>query len=406
VRYYEQAIELWRSLGDRQGLASSLAMMALRGATYYHSAAVWPMVSRAECVRDGEEALALTRQLGRRSAEALALILLGSGLGPRGDYTYALTCAQAALDIAGEIEHEGWRGFAHLLLGILAFDLLALPRALPHLEQALEILQKISHLFLLHTATAFLASASIAQQDFARAESLLKTGFNPDTPPRTAPQRLVWCAQAELELARGHPNRALEIVDQIITSAASVEQGGVIPRLWHSRALALIALDRAAEAETTLLAAQAAARAHGARPMLWRVCVTLAKLYKAEARRQQAEQECSEARAIVEELAAELQDTALRDHFLRCATAQIPNLPTHSPRRSAKQAFGGLTEREREVAAFIAQGKSNQALADELIVSERTIAKHVENIMSKLGFARRSQIAVWAVEKGLTKRST
>jgi non-specific serine/threonine protein kinase len=69
------------------------------------------------------------------------------------------------------------------------------------------------------------------------------------------------------------------------------------------------------------------------------------------------------------------------------------------------QAFGGLTEREREVAALIAQGKSNRALADELVVSERTIGTHVENILSKLGFTSRAQIAVWAVEKGLVKPS-
>ena len=74
-----------------------------------------------------------------------------------------------------------------------------------------------------------------------------------------------------------------------------------------------------------------------------------------------------------------------------------------SPRRAARQSFGGLTEREREVATLIAQGKSNRVLAEELVVSERTIAKHVENILSKLGFSSRAQIAAWAVEKGLTK---
>jgi non-specific serine/threonine protein kinase len=53
------------------------------------------------------------------------------------------------------------------------------------------------------------------------------------------------------------------------------------------------------------------------------------------------------------------------------------------------------------VAALVAQGKSNRALADRLVVSERTIEKHIENILSKLGFTSRAQIAAWAVEKGL-----
>jgi DNA-binding NarL/FixJ family response regulator len=57
------------------------------------------------------------------------------------------------------------------------------------------------------------------------------------------------------------------------------------------------------------------------------------------------------------------------------------------------------------VAVLIAQGKSSRAIADELIVSERTIEKHVEGIMSRLGFTSRVQIAAWVLEKGLLHRA-
>jgi DNA-binding NarL/FixJ family response regulator len=60
-----------------------------------------------------------------------------------------------------------------------------------------------------------------------------------------------------------------------------------------------------------------------------------------------------------------------------------------------------LTAREREVAGLIAQGKSNRAIAEALVLSERTIAKHIENILSKLGFASRAQVAVWAAARRL-----
>ena len=49
---------------------------------------------------------------------------------------------------------------------------------------------------------------------------------------------------------------------------------------------------------------------------------------------------------------------------------------------------------------LIAQGLSSRGLADTLLRSERTIAKHVENILAKLHFTSRAQIAAWAVEKG------
>ena len=405
IAYYEQAIKLWRVLDERQGLASSLATMGVRGTNYLNIAGVWVTASRAECVGDGEEALAIARQLGWRSAEALALIFLGIGLGPRGEYARALQCAQAGLDIATEIEHEPWMGFAHLLLGILALDMLGLPTARQHLERALELAKEITYLFLLRVVSGFLASVCVAQQDFTRAEAVLKPEFSFNAPPQTVAQRLIWYAQAELELARSHADTALEIIDQVMASAASGEHGGVILHVWHLRARALLALKRATEAETKLLEAQGVARTHGARPMLWRLCATLGKLYKTSGRREQAEGQFAEAGTIIEELATELTDETLRDTFLRCATGQMPRPLQLSPRRTAMQAFGGLTEREREVAALIAQGKSNRALADELVVSERTIGTHVENILSKLGFTSRAQIAVWAVEKGLVKPS-
>jgi len=62
--------------------------------------------------------------------------------------------------------------------------------------------------------------------------------------------------------------------------------------------------------------------------------------------------------------------------------------------------------REREVAALIAQGKINREIAEDLVVSERTVESHVSNIMFKLGVQSRRQIRAWAVEKGLVFPTT
>jgi len=74
-----------------------------------------------------------------------------------------------------------------------------------------------------------------------------------------------------------------------------------------------------------------------------------------------------------------------------------------SQRETEKKKYGGLTTREREVAAQIAQGKSNQAIAAELFLSLKTVEAHVTRILSKLGFTSRAQIAGWAVTKGLAE---
>ncbi len=65
-----------------------------------------------------------------------------------------------------------------------------------------------------------------------------------------------------------------------------------------------------------------------------------------------------------------------------------------------------LTRREREVAPLVAAGMSNRQIAEQLYVSERTVETHVQNILMKLGFGSRSQVAVWAVRQGLIEPST
>ncbi len=62
---------------------------------------------------------------------------------------------------------------------------------------------------------------------------------------------------------------------------------------------------------------------------------------------------------------------------------------------------GSLTPRELEIAALVARGRSNKAIADELVISPATVARHVANIMAKLGFRTRAQIAVWIADRGL-----
>jgi DNA-binding NarL/FixJ family response regulator len=61
-----------------------------------------------------------------------------------------------------------------------------------------------------------------------------------------------------------------------------------------------------------------------------------------------------------------------------------------------------LTRRELEVAAHVADGRSNKAIAEELVISPATVARHIANIMAKLGFRSRAQIAAWTVDRRST----
>jgi NarL family two-component system response regulator LiaR len=61
-----------------------------------------------------------------------------------------------------------------------------------------------------------------------------------------------------------------------------------------------------------------------------------------------------------------------------------------------------LTEREVQVLALVARGLSNQEIADQLFIGERTVRTHVSNILGKLHLANRTQAALYAQREGLT----
>jgi len=66
----------------------------------------------------------------------------------------------------------------------------------------------------------------------------------------------------------------------------------------------------------------------------------------------------------------------------------------------------GLSPREREVAALVAQGLSNRDIGERLFIAERTAEGHLEQIRNKLGFHSRAEVAAWAVTNGLIPGKT
>ena len=71
-------------------------------------------------------------------------------------------------------------------------------------------------------------------------------------------------------------------------------------------------------------------------------------------------------------------------------------------RAGSASVFAGLSEREREVLALIADGLSNTDIATRLAISEKTVRNHASNLFDKLGVWSRAQAIVFARDHGFT----
>lgn len=100
--------------------------------------------------------------------------------------------------------------------------------------------------------------------------------------------------------------------------------------------------------------------------------------------------------AEADEVAAAIRAAARNEVHLDAAVAR-----TLAMSMSVRRPVADLTSREREVLVLVAQGKSNQDIADALFISERTARTHVSHVIGKLGLESRVQAALWAVRNGL-----
>ena len=72
-------------------------------------------------------------------------------------------------------------------------------------------------------------------------------------------------------------------------------------------------------------------------------------------------------------------------------------------RATAQQTSSNLTDREHEVLTYLAEGANNSEIANSLVISPKTVARHRENIMRKLNLHSRAELVRYAIRKGIIK---
>ena len=98
------------------------------------------------------------------------------------------------------------------------------------------------------------------------------------------------------------------------------------------------------------------------------------------------------------------------DEVLRAVAAFLGDPALSAPEAPAERGvadslaadpLAGFTRREREILPLLARGLSNRQIATALAIGERTVEVHVANILGKLGYSTRMQVAAWATQHGL-----
>jgi DNA-binding NarL/FixJ family response regulator len=227
-----------------------------------------------------------------------------------------------------------------------------------------------------------LALLRLAQGRAATASASIRAALTAVTSDRLGRARLC-AAQVEIALADGDAETAGRACDELTRTASTYGSSGLEAAALQARGAVLLAGGRAEAALPTLRAACRRWLELDAPYDAARVRLLLARTYQALGDADAAVRELDAAQVVFARLGATLD---VREVAARRGRAALP---------------GGLTGREAEVLALVAAGRSNREIAAVLVLSHKTVARHLSNIFAKLGVSSRTQAAAYAFEHGL-----
>jgi predicted ATPase/DNA-binding CsgD family transcriptional regulator len=339
----------------------------------------------------GDEAVVLSQAAGEAGKRALATALGAKGYAARkaGDHQTAFTLGLQEIKLLRE---SGDRYGLSLGLSINSFAAMSIgeyEQAHAMLDEALPLLREAGNPYRLAMALNFSGDLARCEQRYVQAESAYQESIT-----------LLRAIDAERDLASvlhnlghaclhlGHVERAQVLFNESMAIHQDQENTlGMAECLLGFAALATVSHMPAAGARLL-----SAAVAHSGEHITSEWAAT----------RLEYEHYASRLRAMMTARAYRAAQKAGQRWPLAQAVrkAQDTALKTAAAQKARKK-LDELTQRENEVAALIARGMSNGEIAEALVLSKRTVEKHMANIRSKLAFTERAQIVRWAIETGL-----
>ncbi len=401
-----------RAIGDRVFEAAALACGAL------------VRVQAAEPGAGVETAAAALEQLAPQelATRLPAFWMLARARRSLGEFARALADLERGAAIAAGTGRERVRLQLTIETALALIDLGRLTEAIATAEQSLEMARLASNPQMLLWAHCALSSARLAAGDVAgaleQAVAAEQTGVAPDLNAAGQPG---WCLGAALAAA-GNPEPALEAM---LGSFGGPRLDAIVPAERPAAAADLAAAQLSCgdvdAAERTVALGEAVARRSGtaiaAAVVATARCAVLLErgrpdeaLAAATAAREAArDAPLAEASALLAEgralaaagrrpeaietlIAAESRFDGFGARRLRDQAARDLRRLGHRVRRPSGETDSGLTEREREIALLVAAGRTNREVAEQLVLSTRTVEAHLRNVYGKLGVRSRVEL--------------
>ncbi|MGI9145540.1 MAG: ATP-binding protein [Chloroflexota bacterium] len=300
-----------------------------------------------------DESLAIARELGDVPAIAAALQHVGRLALFRGEYVSAQPLLEEAVHASRTAGNRFFEAVSLVNLGWLAYQQGENSAARVWLEEAMAAYRDLGQPSGLASGLAFLGLVATEQGNYAEAHARFLASLEERRSGGGSfdPAFLLGC-WAGLAAAKDQPERALRLAaaaDALRRASGSRSADPYLSRVGHRIVAAREALGKV-QAESA-----------------WSLGQTMGV------------------------------EQALADAF---SVGDLePSTMEHSPGR--KRAAGGLTDREVEVLRLVTRGYTNRTIAAELVLSERTVAHHLANILGKLEVSSRAAATAFALREGL-----
>jgi predicted ATPase/DNA-binding CsgD family transcriptional regulator len=339
----------------------------------------------------GREAAILAANAGEEGKPALVWALTAQAYGARaaGDFETEFILAGQVIQLWRELENRYYLGLALSIYSYTAMSVGEYGTARAMLDEALPLLREAGNPYRIAMALNFSGDLARCEGDYVRAQVAYKESMS---------------LLRELDAVRDLAS-VLHNLGHTCLHLGDVERAHTL--FEESMALQQRQQNRPGMAECLIgfagLAVVRGMPAAGARLLAAAVTIggeAVASTWPAT--RLEYEHYLALARASLTEKAFQAQQAAGRALSLEQSVARAREVARKAAQaHKAHEKVGELTAREHEVAVLIARGKSNGEIAAALVVSKRTVEKHVANILSKLRFTNRAQIVRWGIEVGL-----